>query len=94
MLMIIEILLTISVWKKGWKGWALVPGIAAILFGAVLGAAYGPGITSRSDLFVLGLLFDGLTIAALLVMRANPPKKDVDEKGAAVEVLESTPVEA
>ena len=37
MLLFIEIILTIVTWRKGWRGYALIPGISALLLGFIIG---------------------------------------------------------
>ncbi len=73
----LEILLIVAAWRRGWKAWALAPtGIAlslALMFGAGLGAA---------------LLFDLVAIVALIVMVTRPRTQEQIGKapGAAGEV--------
>ena len=64
MLLAIEIMLTISAWKRGWKGFALIPGIVALFMGFILGAT----ATSEAELMTFSLIFDGLLIAILIGM--------------------------
>lgn len=80
MLIIIEIMLTISVWKSGWKGWALLPIGIVCGFGFVLGMTVGTGGMTRSDLVFPCLMLDFGAIIALIVMRVRAPKKVQEEK--------------
>ena len=41
MLLIIEIWLTVAVWRKGWKGWALLPAGIMMLVALVAGVVAG-----------------------------------------------------
>ena len=43
MVLIIEILLTIRAWRKGWKAWALMPLGIGVLMGFFVGVAAGAG---------------------------------------------------
>ena len=76
MLLIIEILLTISVWKRGWKGWALLP------MGIVLGVAFVMGLVvgttgvSEQDFVGPCLILELLGIVALVIMAARVPKRN------------------
>ena len=67
MLLIIEIMLTISAWKKGWKGWVALPW--AILFLTVMAVAGEAG--SEEAAFGIGLVGDILLIVVLGVMAAT-----------------------
>jgi hypothetical protein len=74
MILFIEIALTISAWRKGWGGWALLPGGIALVLGALLGLAMGPTATT-GDLIVPLLMIDGLAIFALIGMVVKGPEK-------------------
>ena len=71
MLLILEIILTIAAWKRGWKGWALLPAAAglwaAFFAGVVIGLAGG----SEENLFPVGIIFDLLIVGALIVMTSK-----------------------
>jgi hypothetical protein len=67
MLLIIEIMLTISAWKKGWKAWVIVPW--AVLFLAVVALAGEAG--SEDAAFGIGLAGDILLIIVLGIMTAT-----------------------
>lgn len=69
-MLIIEIILTIIAWNRGWKWWALLPLGIAFGFGFIAGAS---GM-SQSDLE--GLLFlDVIAIIALVIMIAVKKKE-------------------
>ena len=44
MLLILEIGLTIWAWKRGWKGWALLPALGAFTGGFIVGLASGDSV--------------------------------------------------
>jgi hypothetical protein len=70
MIAVIEIMLTVAAWKRGWKGWALLPlGIgllAAIWAGSVLASA---GV-SEEEIGGICFMLDGVAILALILMAA------------------------
>jgi hypothetical protein len=70
MIAVIEIMLTMAAWKRGWKGWALLPlGIGFIMAfwaGSMLGAA---GF-SEDETYGICLVLDGVAILVLIVMAA------------------------
>lgn len=72
MLFILEIILTVLAWRKGWKAKALIPGAIGIGLGIFIGlmcaAASAP---IPAGLFV----FDIGVILGLIVMMCNPPTK-------------------
>lgn len=71
LVLMLEIGLTIAAWKRGWKGWALLPlaigGASAFLTGVVMGAA---GVSDAAA-FGLGLVFDIVIVGALIGMVAK-----------------------
>lgn len=80
LLLLLEIGLTIAAWKRGWKGWALLPlaiGMSAgFLFGLVVGATGG----SEAELFGVGVVLDVVCVITLIIMTVkgrrvaeNPP---------------------
>lgn len=71
MLMILEIWLTVSAWRKGWKGWAIVPGACVVAI-AVFAAAGG---ADQTTLMGTGFVLDVLTVVALAVMVAVPRRQ-------------------
>lgn len=71
MLLFLEIILTVSAWKKGWRGWSLLPLVIgfflAIGAGAVLG---GAGLNWDEAIFLL-LPLDIAVIICLAIMVAK-----------------------
>ena len=64
MLLILEIALAIAAWKRGWKGWALLPfgiGLAVVILTALAGA-------SADGVVGMGFILDLASIATLIVM--------------------------
>ena len=74
MILIIEIILTIVAWNKGWKAKALLPMGICLAIGILIGMIIGSvGVTSVP----LGLIvFDIAAVVVLIVMICKPPKKD------------------
>jgi uncharacterized membrane protein YfcA len=71
MLLIAEIILTVFVWRKGWKWLSLIPLGVAFLIGMMLGAS-GADLSSA-------FIFDGLAIIALIIMLVKNPKENPKE---------------
>ena len=68
MLAVIEIGLTIGAWKRGWKGWALLPFCIACLSVIFM---FQAGIITFTNLWAL-IFVDCAVIAALSLMVAKP----------------------
>lgn len=82
MLLALEIILTITAWRKGWRGWALLPLGLGVVLGLVIGSSAGvAGVRAEA---VLGpcLIFDVLVIIALAVMAAKAPRKVIVSNAA------------
>ncbi|MEW6376450.1 MAG: hypothetical protein AB1502_11770 [Thermodesulfobacteriota bacterium] len=77
MLLIFEIILSIAAWRKGWRGWALIPSgsvlVIAFIVGAVAGAT-GYSQTQVRDLTVALLPLDLLCVGVLIWMAAKGRK--------------------
>lgn len=80
MLLIAEILLTIAVWRAGWRGWALLPVGMLLVLGFVIGAAIGAAGGTQQDTVIPGLMLDFMAIVALIVMRVKSPRR-LERKG-------------
>ena len=74
MLLAMEIFLTISAWRRGWGGAALLPLAGAFLLAMFLGAAAGPE-SSEGTILVLGLGLDIACIVVLGLMCAHAPHR-------------------
>lgn len=83
MLLIVEIMLTVAAWKKGWRGWALLPVAVCFATAFLLGAAAGANGASPDDFVGVGLVLDILLVIALGVMIARAPAaKQVNTQGS------------
>jgi hypothetical protein len=73
-MLIIEIILTIFAWRKGWRWLALIPMGLALLIGFIIGLSIGASGGSVADLSGGAILIDVAAIIALIVMVAKGPK--------------------
>lgn len=62
----IEVILMILAWRKGWKGYALLPLVCAVGFALVLSAMNAP--------MTAAIPVDLMAIVALIVMIKQPPQ--------------------
>jgi hypothetical protein len=69
-MLLVEIGMLAAAWKRGWKGWALLP----LLIG--LGLGFLMGLSSAEDAQGVGLLVDVGVIIALGIMIAMPRAKE------------------
>ena len=98
MLLILEILLTISAWRKGYKGWALLPVGLALFIGFRLGLN-DPEAAASGDLLDY-IWIDILAVVILAVMNAaaskpeDLPEKQLTETGEAGECYSHTELAA
>ena len=76
LLLILEIGLTISAWKRGWKGWALLPGAFTFAAGYMLGMTSGGGSGASVYFFRVGVILDILCVIALIIMVSKPHRVD------------------
>jgi len=73
-MLIIEIILTVFAWRKGWKWWALLPIAAAFIIGLFLGAGVGASGGDIEAVTGLGIVLDVIAIIVLIFMVAKAPK--------------------
>jgi len=78
MLTIVEIILTVVAWRRGWKAWALLPlgvcFILALLLGAAVTASGGSVEAAFPVLFLLDLACVGVLLG-LVTTRPSQPNK-------------------
>lgn len=77
MLIIVEIILTVWAWRKGWGWWSLIPpGVAiAVMVFIEVGIIIGGGSVESAR--GIGIVFDFLAIialAAMIAMKSEPEK--------------------
>jgi hypothetical protein len=89
MLLIAEILLTISAWKKGWKARALLPVAIGMGIAFMVGAAAGANGVDSDGIVGVCILIDIAMVVSLIVMTAKAPAaaKEADEHQEAEDVL-------
>jgi hypothetical protein len=75
-MLIIEIILTVFVWKKGWKWMALLPLGGALFIGFLIGLGIGASGGSVDDVSGLAVFIDVAAIVALIIMLIKGPKTD------------------
>jgi uncharacterized membrane protein YfcA len=72
-MLIIEIILTIFAWRKGWKWLSLIPLGAALLLGLLMGFFVGASGGDLNAAKGLAIFLDLLAIVALIVMVSKKP---------------------
>ena len=76
MLLILEIVLTIVAWNKGWKWKSLIPVGSALLVGFIYGILVGMSGGEISPLIVIG---DIAAIIILAIMCGVKPKNSIEK---------------
>jgi hypothetical protein len=80
-MLFLEIFLTIAAWKRGYKGWALLPFLFAVAIGFIIGASSPQSL--EGDKVWNYIWIDILAVVALVIMIAagNSVKiaKEADE---------------
>lgn len=77
MILILEIILTIVAWKRGWKWLSLLPIGIGLLIGFLIGM--GMANSSGSEISTVGLILDLIIVAILAVMcivKKNPKESE------------------
>jgi uncharacterized membrane protein YfcA len=92
MLLIVEIILTVAAWRRGWRARALLPIAVCLLLAFVFGAVIGASGGSMDSVVGVAFLLDLTAIVTLAVMVARPRTAEPEEQatGTAIE-LESVP---
>jgi len=86
--LIIEIVLTILAWNRGWKWLALLPVGIALAIGFCMGLGIGASGGSVSDVQGIAVVFDIIAIIALIIMCVKG-KKPKEEEPTKVEPVKS-----
>jgi hypothetical protein len=76
MLLVLEIMLTITAWRKGYKGFALIPVGLAVLAGLAIGSN-NPGADALS---VIWLDILAIVILVVMIALANVPENEEAKK--------------
>ncbi|MFA5108984.1 MAG: hypothetical protein WC458_00335 [Patescibacteria group bacterium] len=76
MLLILQIILTVVAWKRGYKAWALIPIVVAVSVGLIIGANGGdPGSALVLDIIV--------GVVLLLMIFLSPRSKKIEPESPA-----------
>ena len=73
MLLIVQIVLTVLVWRKGWKWLSLIPLVIAFLLGFGIGFVGGTLETNPEIIFI-----DILAIIVLIFMLVKPKNNEIE----------------
>jgi uncharacterized membrane protein YfcA len=73
-MLILEIILTIFAWRKGWRWLALLPMGIALLVGFSIGIGIGANGGDPSSVGFGAVFIDIIAIIALIIMVATKPK--------------------
>lgn len=92
MILMIEILMTVNAWKRGWKAWALMPIIIGVMTAFLVGVSMAEAGDDGSFM-ALGLMVDLGIITSLGVMIASRSKKAVEGQSSAEAHAEEPDVE-
>jgi hypothetical protein len=77
-MIIIEIILTIAAWVRGWRGWALIPGVSVFLIGFMVGAmarAMGHSEIQTGQLTAILLPIELVSVGVLIWMAAKGKRR-------------------
>lgn len=80
LMMIIQIILTVVAWKKGWGGKALLPMVIGLGLAFIIGFSAGLAGGSPRDIAVPLVLIDLGMLISLIVMVSRKPAKPVTAK--------------
>ena len=80
-MLIAEIALSIWAWRRGWKGYSLLPVGLGVLSGFLIGIIVGFFGGTEEDISFLWV-FDVVAIGVLILMIAKPRRKAVNTLGA------------
>jgi hypothetical protein len=75
MLLVLQIVLTIAAWLRGWKGWALLPLGIAVGVGFLIGLYMGESGVSDDIFYMVSLMIDLACIGVLIGMVIKPRRK-------------------
>ena len=76
MLLILEIILTVVAWRKGWKAYALLPFGITFLFGFLMALAVQSSGGSISPVSPVGLIVELINIGVLIRLATKAPKAE------------------
>jgi hypothetical protein len=96
LMMVVEVILTVVAWRKGWRGWALLPMGAIMLVGLVAGLVAGAvGATESQFSHVTVALFPlELVGVGVLVWMAAKGRKRVEREVKVLAPVETPSTES
>ena len=71
MLLALEVMFTVAAWKRGWKGYALLPLAIGLAIGVIVGATAGESLKQLAPAL---LLVDLGVVGSLAVMMRKAPQ--------------------
>lgn len=74
MITVLEIILTISAWKRGWRWRALLPLALGCAAAFLVGAAVGAGMGSVDDVLPIAVLLELGVVGSLIALVARAPR--------------------
>jgi len=75
-MLILEIILTIFAWRKGWRWLALLPMGIALLIGFIIGLSIGANGGDVTSIGGGAIIIDVMAIIALIIMLVKGPKSN------------------
>ncbi len=90
MILLIEIALTVWVWKRGWKALALIPLGACLFLGFVIGLFLSTAAYVDPGAIYSLVVFDLLAIVALIIMGVRGYNPAVVTRKSAVQYIPVT----
>lgn len=74
-MIIVEVILSITAWRNGWKWWALLPMGICLSFGFLLGLTVGATVAPADNFAVPCLFGDLIAIVSLIIMTFREPSR-------------------
>jgi hypothetical protein len=90
-MLIVEIILTVFAWRKGWKAWALLPVGIALAIGLLIGFSVGASGGNAESVRGIGIFLDIVAIGVLIYMTAKGPKVQPIDSGTGTGGTDVTP---
>ena len=79
MILVLEIMLTVSAWKRGWKSIALIPLGFVLLLGFVIGGIIGANGGNPDEIMGISFILDILFCIVPLIVMNSRPRKDTND---------------
>ena len=75
-LLLIQIVLTVIAWRKGWKWYSLIPLLGAIFIGLIIGISVGSNGGSVNNVQGLTIFLDIVTTIILAILCVKSPNNE------------------